>query len=84
MRKTSFAGAPAATVNNAEVARVSEPWNQASEAEVRACLDRFRGSSLTLLRSAYGALHQLTFAAWYGNPDSWAQIGYPGPPDLQS
>jgi hypothetical protein len=64
------------------IARVSEPWNQASEAEVRACLDRFRGSSLTLLRSAYGALHQLTFAAWYGNPASWARIGYPGPPEL--
>ena len=37
------------------IARVSEPWNRASEAEVRACLDRFRGSSLPLLRSAYGA-----------------------------
>ena len=64
------------------IARVSEPWNQASEAEVRACLDRFRGSSLTLLRSAYAALHQLTFAAWYGNPASWARIRYPGPPEL--
>jgi hypothetical protein len=64
------------------IARVSEPWNQASEAEVRACLDRFRGSSLTLLRSAYAALHQLTFAAWYGNPASWTRIGYPGPPEL--
>jgi hypothetical protein len=64
------------------IARVSEPWNRASEADVRACLDRFRGSSLTLLRSAYGALHQLTFAAWYGNPGSWARIGYPGPPEL--
>jgi hypothetical protein len=64
------------------IARVSEPWNRASEAEVRACLDRFRGSSLALLRSAYGALHQLTFAAWYGNPASWPRIGYPGPPEL--
>ena len=60
------------------IARVSEPWNRASEAEGRACLDRFRGSSLALLRSAYGALHQLTFAAWYGNPASWPRIGYPG------
>ena len=64
------------------IARVSEPWNQASDADVRACLDRFRGSSLTLLRSAYGALHQLTFAAWYGNPASWLRIGYSGPPEL--
>jgi hypothetical protein len=64
------------------IARVSEPWNQASEVEVRAFLDRFRGSSLTLLRSAYRALHQLTFAAFYGNAESWPRIGYPGPPDL--
>lgn len=64
------------------IARVSAPWSQASETDVRACLDRFRGSSLTLLRSAYGALHQLTFAAWYGNPASWQRIGYPGPPEL--
>ena len=64
------------------IARVSAPWNQASEADVRACLDRFRGSSLMLLRSAYAALHQLTFAAWYGNPASWTRIGYPGPPEL--
>jgi len=64
------------------IARVTRPWNEATEADVRACLDRFRGSSLTLLRSAYGALHQLTFAAWYGNPASWPSIGYPGPPEL--
>jgi hypothetical protein len=64
------------------IARVNDPWNRASEADVRACLDRFRRSSLTLLRSAYGALHQLTFAAWYGNPAAWARIGYPGPPEL--
>jgi len=64
------------------IARVSAPWPQASETDVRACLDRFRGSSLSLLRSAYGALHQLTFAAWYGNPASWPPIGYPGPPEL--
>ena len=64
------------------IARVSEPWSQASEADVRAFLDRFRSSSLTMLRSAYGALHQLTFAAWYGNPASWPRIGYPGPPEL--
>jgi hypothetical protein len=64
------------------IARVTRPWSEAPEADVRACLDRFRSSSLTLLRSAYGALHQLTFAAWYGNPASWPSIGYPGPPDL--
>ncbi len=66
------------------LARVSSPWPEARTEEVRAFLDRFRGSSLDLLRSAYGALHQLTFAAWYGNPSSWPRIGYPGPPNLSA
>lgn len=64
------------------LARVTVPWNEAPEAEVRAFLDRFRTSTFDLLRSAYGALHQLTFAAWYGNPQSWSAIGYAGPPEL--
>jgi hypothetical protein len=64
------------------VARIDAPWPQAAPDQVRLCLDRFRDSSLLLLRSAYDALHQLTFAAWYGNPGAWAAIGYPGPPVL--
>ena len=64
------------------VARLDAPWAQAAPAQVRACLDRFRDSPLILLRAAYGALHQLTFAAWYGNPRAWPAIGYPGPPVL--
>jgi hypothetical protein len=35
-----------------------------------------------LLRVAYFALHELVFAAWYGDPQSWPRIGYPGPPEL--
>jgi hypothetical protein len=64
------------------LARVGAPWPQASGADVRAFLDRFRDSGYTLLRAAYGAMHELTFAAWYGNPGAWAAIGYPGPPRL--
>ena len=64
------------------VARIDAPWAQAAPEQVRACLDRFRGSSIQLLRAAYDALHQLTFAAWYGNPQAWPAIGYPGPPAL--
>ena len=63
-------------------ARVARRGSDAPEAEVRAFLDRCRDSSLTLLRAAYDALHQLTFAAWYGNPRVVAAIGYAGPPDL--
>ena len=62
------------------VARVSDSWQRADAADVRRFLDRCRYSSITLMRAAYDALHQLTYAAWYGNPQSWLAIGYPGPP----
>ena len=64
------------------VARVSASWNEADPEQVRRFLDRCRDSSVTLMRAAYDALHQLTYAAWYGNPESWPAIGYPGPPPL--
>ena len=40
-------------------------------------------SRFALLRSAYAALHQLVFAAWYANPRAWAATGYGGPPSLE-
>ena len=61
---------------------VTTEWAHASESDVAAFLDRWRASRFTLLRSAYDALHQLVFAAWYGNPASWPAIGYGGPPAL--
>lgn len=64
------------------LARVAEPWPAASATDVRRFLDRFRDSSWTLLRSAYGAMHQLVFAAWYSDPRAWPAIGYPGPPAI--
>lgn len=64
------------------LARVGSPWREAGRDEVAAFLERWRTSGFLLLRSAYAALHQLVFAAWYGNPASWPAIGYPGPPRL--
>jgi hypothetical protein len=64
------------------VARVTSPWAEAGRDDVAAFLDGWRTSGFTLLRSAYDALHQLVFAAWYGNPRSWPAIGYAGPPAL--
>jgi len=66
------------------VAGVWSPWPQGSPASIGAFLDRWRDSRLTLLRSAYGALHQLVFAAWYGNSNAWPAIGYAGPPSLEA
>jgi hypothetical protein len=64
------------------IARVSDAWPGASPVEVRRFLDNCRDSRFTLMRAAYDALHDLTFAAWYGNANAWPAIGYPGPPSL--
>lgn len=66
------------------VAGVWSAWPQASSASIRAFLDHWRDSRLALLRSAYRALHQLVFGAWYGNSQAWPAIGYAGPPSLET
>ena len=63
-------------------AGVASPWTEAPRDEVDAFLQAWRTSGWTLKRSAYDALHQIIFAAWYGNPRAWSRIGYPGPPRL--
>ncbi|MDS4056383.1 hypothetical protein [Accumulibacter sp.] len=59
---------------------VGKSWRSASVAEVAEFLQSWRTSRLSLLQSAYAALHDLTFGAWYAHPDTWEAIGYPGPP----
>lgn len=61
---------------------VMRPWRRASSDEIVSFLNAWRYSRIAQLRSAYDALHQLSYAAWYGNPRSWPQTGYPGPPKL--
>jgi hypothetical protein len=58
---------------------VSTGWVDASEAEVTAFLQGWRLHRFALLRTAYGALHDLSLGAWYAQPANWAAIGYPGP-----
>ncbi|MCO5096686.1 MAG: twin-arginine translocation signal domain-containing protein [Rhodocyclaceae bacterium] len=57
-------------------------WEEASPAQIAAFLQGWRTSRLELLRSAYAALHDLVLGAWYGTPDNWEAIGYPGPPEM--
>ena len=64
------------------VAGVWKPWPEATRESVAAFLASWRTSRFSLLRSAYGALHQVILGAWYGNPHAWGAIGYPGPPSL--
>lgn len=69
-------------VTRSLVAGVHAAWSEATLAEVDAFLRRWRASRFELLRSAYCALHDLILGAWYARPESWAAIGYPGPPSL--
>lgn len=64
------------------LAGVIPAWREASVADVTAFLERWRFSRFDLLQSAYAALHDLVFGAWYGGDDAWEAIGYPGPPEV--
>lgn len=55
-------------------------WQHACGPDVAAFLQRWRTSRLGLLQSGYHALHDLILGSWYADPQSWAGIGYPGPP----
>jgi len=58
------------------------PVAESSPEELKAFLLRWRTSRFELQRVSYQALTQLMQASWYGNPSSWAAIGYAGPPAL--
>lgn len=65
------------------VAGVPSAWAESTPAQVAAFLQDWRFSRFGLLRSAYGAMHDLVLGAWYADSSSWAAIGYPGPmPEL--
>jgi hypothetical protein len=66
------------------IAGVWSPWPEASRDSVAAFVAAWRSSRFDLLRSAYGALHQIVFGAWYGMERAWPAIGYPGPPSLET
>jgi hypothetical protein len=65
------------------IAGLWSPWPEASPESVAAFLYAWRDSRFALLRSGYSALHQIVLGAWYGNPQAWPAIGYPGPPSLE-
>jgi len=55
-------------------------WDKADEAQIENFLNRWRESSLSLFNFAYNGLNKLMCATWFGQPESWQQVGYPGPP----
>ena len=58
-------------------------WPEASPQAIGGFLESWRNSRFDLFKSGYAALHDLIFAAWYARPDTWAAIGYPGPPKVE-
>ena len=59
-----------------------QPFTRLSPAAQDAVLAGWRDSRLALRRSGYAVLRKLTQAAWYASPEAWADVGYPGPPQL--
>ena len=54
-------------------------WPDAGIEALDAALRRMRSDTNALRQQAYHALRDLTNAAWYAQPEHWAQLGYPGP-----
>lgn len=55
------------------------PWHEASVEQVAAALEHLRRSRWSVQQQAYHALRDVTNAAFYGEPGTWARLGYPGP-----
>jgi len=55
-------------------------WENASEADAAAVLERLAGSSVGFLRGAYNGLATMAMMAWYLEPAHQSITGYPGPP----
>lgn len=64
-------------------AGVWSSWPNATPEAIGNFLESWRYSRFDLLKSGYAALHDLIFGAWYARPDTWAAIGYPGPPQVK-
>ena len=66
----------------ATLAGLSNAWEHASVADVQAALQSMRQSSLLLRRQVYGALRDLTHAAYFADESTWPLLRYPGPRSL--
>ncbi len=56
------------------------PFTQMTADEQDAVLREWMTSGLELRRTGYGALRGLVLAAYFVKPETWAAMGYPGPP----
>lgn len=58
----------------------TRPFTQLSPDEQDRVLAEWRDSRLAIRRSGYRALHVLLMTSYYGAPETWSALGYPGPP----
>jgi hypothetical protein len=58
------------------------PFTRATPAQQDARLEAWRTSRLAVLRSGYQAVKRLAHASYYASPETYALVGYPGPPDV--
>lgn len=64
------------------LAGLASPWQDADRSEVDTALQGMRVSDSMIRRQAYHALRDLTQAAYFSDPATWAALGYPGPRPL--
>ncbi len=57
------------------------PFTACSAEAQDATLHGWRTSSLGVRRQAFRAMSGLCHAAYFGSPETYAAVGYPGPPD---
>jgi hypothetical protein len=58
---------------------LSTPWQQSNPDDLQQALQSLRTSQLALRQQIFHALRDLTNAAYFAGPDTWAVLGYPGP-----
>ena len=63
-------------------AGLHSPWADADAGEIQDGLQAMRVSSLSLRQQAYQALHDIVGAAYFSDPATWPQLGYPGPLEI--
>lgn len=57
------------------------PFSQLAPEARAAYLQKWERHRIGAIRSGYAALKRLAAASYYGNPETHASIGYPGPPE---
>jgi hypothetical protein len=59
---------------------VPKPFTKQGEIQQAVTMEGWRTSRIALRRTGFLALRTLMISAYYGNPSTWAAVGYSGPP----